>query len=171
MTPFSKSTLILLITLSSFSICKAQKCKLEKNEVDALTELAIKRTSQELVMRINNEPIYFKAQSIGNNKYLKLIYFTYGNFTFNEEREIRLITTLNDEVTLFPRITPKDTTKTDDLYNVRSILIYKLSSDQYATLTANGITGFKYFVTTGWVEQHIKASKQGTLQHILKCVE
>lgn len=164
--------LILVITLTCLhSISNAQKCRLEKNDVDALTEMVIKRTAQELLLRINNEPVYFKAQCIGPNKYLKLSYYTHGNFSFNEEREIKLITTLNDEIVLHPRVAPKDTSKTDDLYNVRSLIVYKLSQEQHTKLKANGVIAFKYFVTTGWVERNIKTSKQSTIQELLICVD
>ncbi len=164
--------LILVIIITCFhSISKAQKCKLEKNDVDALTEMAIKRTAQQLLLRINNEPIYFKAQCIGANKYLKLSYYTYGNFSFKEEREIKLITTLNDEVILFPRVVPVDSTKNEDLYHARSLIVYKLSPEQYTILTANGVAAIKFFVVTGWVNKNIKTAKRTALLEMLKCVE
>lgn len=171
MTTTLKSLFLFLLAFNSITFSLAQKCQFEKNEVDGLTEMTIKRTTQQLLLRVNNDPVYFKAQCIGNNRYLKMYYFTHGNFSFREEREIKLVTTLKHEVVLFPREATTDNSKVKDLYNVRSMIVYKLSAEQYQLLTENGILTFKYFVATGWNEKSIKPAKQGTLQKILRCVE
>lgn len=158
---------LLTVQIEAFS----QKCKYEKNEVDAVTEFAIKRTASTMVLRVNNEPLYFKSQCIGPNKYLKLSYYNYGNFTFDEDREISFITPSNEEIILYPRIVPTDTTKDDEYMDVTSLIVYKLSPTQYETLKNMPTQKFKYFISTGFVEKEIVKNKQGTIMHLLQCVE
>ena len=152
-------------------ILQAQKCNYEKNEIDALTEFAIKRTAPEMLLRISGQPLYVKAQCIGPHKYLKIVFLKYNDFTFKEDREIGLIMSNSDELLLYPRQNSVDSTKIDDRRDATSLIIYKLSDIQYETLTQSTVVKFKYFVGTGFVEETIKSSNQGNILKVLKCVE
>ncbi len=155
--------LLLLLFYNGYS----QKCKYEKDEVDGVTELEIKRTVPEMILRINNMPVYIKAQSIGDNKYLKMIHQTYGEFHLQEDREISFILQNDQELTLFPRIMPMKDTITDAY---TSMIVYKLSSIQVEILESSPVKAFKYYISTGWVEEEIKGSRQVIIMDHLRCV-
>lgn len=173
---FSKKTnlvfvfLLLLLLFNSVGV-NAQKCNYEKNEVDALTELTIKRTEPEFLCRISGQPLYAKAQCIGKNKYLKLVFYRFNDFMFDEDREVSFILSNHDELIVYPRAMPVDSAKMDDLTNVNSLLIYKLTEEQYKTLTVYPVTKFRYFVSTGFVEVPITSKRQHAVIDVLKCVE
>lgn len=149
----------------------AQKCKYEKNEIDGLLEVPIKLTKEEFICRIDNQPIYVKAQCIGTNKYLKIRYFKYNNFIIQEDKEIAWELPSKEDITLFPRAMPVDSTKINDITDVSVLLIYKLSASQYETLKNNPVTKFKYNISTGFVEKEIKSSKQNAIMNVLRCIE
>ncbi len=150
---------------------EAQKCNLEKNEIDALTELVIKRTAPEMLMRVKGQPLYVKAQCIGTNKYLKIVFYKYNNFSFQEQREVGFKLSNKEELLLYPRQMSVDSTKMDDLADVYSLLIYKLSDDQYKKLTQYPAVKFKYYLISGFVTEPIKDKNQGKIMGVLKCVE
>lgn len=164
---------LLFLSISTFlsNNAFAQKCKYEKNEIDGLLEVPIKLTKEEFICRIDNQPIYVKAQCIGTNKYLKIRYFKYNNFIIQKDREIAWELPSKEDITLFPREMPVDSTKINDITNVSVLLIYKLSASQYETLKKNPVTKFKYNISTGFVEKEIKSSKQNVIMNILQCVE
>jgi len=162
--------LLLILTCASFNAF-GQKCNYEKNEMDALTELMVKRTQPILLTRINGQPLYAKAQSIGPNKYLKLLFYTFNDFSFQEDREVGFVLSNKEELMLYPRVMPVDSTKMDDITTVNSLLIYKLTDNQYEKLTQYPVLKFKYFLATGFVEEPIKSSNQGIVIEILRCVE
>lgn len=148
-----------------------QKCNYEKNEIDGLLEVPIKRTGPQKLCRINNQPVYVKAQCIGDNKYLKIMYYKYDGFHIQEDREISFILPSNDEIILFPREMPVDSTKVDDLTDLSSLLIYKLSAEQYQILKDVPVVKFKYFIVSGFIEKEIKAGNQANVMQVLRCVE
>lgn len=164
------SILIWLLAVLYPSVAKAQKCDYEKNEIDALTELVIKRTAPELLLRINNQPLYVKAQCIGTNKYLKLRYYRYSDASLQENREIAFILQNNEELILYPREMPEDTTSMDDYMDVSTLMVYKLSEKQYELLTSTPVIEFKYFVVAGWISKAIKKSRQTHVMDVLRCV-
>jgi hypothetical protein len=149
----------------------AQKCNFEKNEIDALTELVVKRTPPELLVRIKGQPLYAKAQCIGTHKYLKLLFYKYNDFTFREQREVGFVLSNEEEVILYPRQMPADSTKMDQLVEANSLLIYKLNDDQYQNLLQYPIVKFKYYLVSGFVEVPVKSSKQGKVMDVLRCLE
>lgn len=160
-----------LIVLGSPVVLQAQKCNYEKNEIDALTELVVKRTAPVMLVRIKGQPLYVKAQCIGTNKYLKVLFYKYNNFSFKEDREIGLILPNNDEIVLYPRQSQADSTKMNDRSSTSSLLVYKLSDIQYQTLSQSAVIEFKYFVSEGFIEEPIKSSKQNKIMEVLRCVE
>lgn len=160
-----------LILTFIFQNISAQKCNYEKNEIDGLLEIPIKRTSPQMLVRIDNQPFYVKAQCIGDNKYLKLIYYKYNDFAIKDDREIGLILPSMDEITLFPRIMPVDTADNQDIIDMTTLMVYKLSTDQYETLKNVPVIKFKYFVDGGFIEKDIKTSKQPIIMQHLSCVE
>jgi hypothetical protein len=167
---FYISAFIIILLFSSSNLL-AQKCNYEKNEIDGLTELTIKRTTPVMLTRIEGQPLYAKGQCIGSNKYLKLIFYKYNGFLFQEQREIGFILSNNEEIVLYPRQMPVDSTKMDDITNVTSLIIYKLSEEQYKLLTEYPVIQFKYYVTSGFVPIDIKSSKQMSILHVLQCVK
>ncbi len=163
--------LIFFMTILSSVDGFSQKCSYEKNEIDALTELQVKRTTPSLLLRINGQPLYVKAQCIGDNKYLKLLFYHYNDFSFQEDREISFILSNNEEIILYPRVMPVDSSKIDDITNVNSLLIYKLTSDQFQKLLNTPVTQFKYFIASGFLTEPVKGSKQNKVMEVLRCVE
>lgn len=162
----------LLLTLFLFSnLISAQKCNYEKNDMDGLLEVPIKRTTPQMWCRIANQPIYVKAQCIGTNKYLKIMYYNSDDFAIQEEREIGLVLPSQDEIILFPRLMPVDSNATDDYLDISSMLIYKLSDDQYATLKDVPVVKFRYQLISGFIEKDIKPKKQTAIMNVLRCVE
>lgn len=168
-----KYSIIILFTLFTFFTNNifAQKCEYERDEIDALTEMVVKRTAPQMLFRLNNNPVNIKAQCIGRNKYLKISYFKYNGFDIEEDREIALILSSGEEVVLFPRAMPQDTAQTDSYLDVTSLLIYKLSADQYNILTDKPVVAFKYYMETGWVSESLKESRQNVIKDLLRCVE
>ncbi len=163
-------TLLLLLSFSFQISAWSQKCRYEKNEVDALTELEVKLTQPAMLLRINNAPVYVKAQSIGDNKYLKLIHQVYGDFVLQEDREVSFRLSNNEELTLYPRAMPKDSVGSDYM-DYTTLLVYKLSELQFEVLSSTPVRGFKYIKSTGWVEEPIKESKQETIMQLMRCIE
>lgn len=169
--PFIKYLPLILYLFILMPTIQAQKCNYEKNEIDGLLELPIKRTAPEMLLRIDNQPFYVKTQCIGSNKYIKLIYYKYNGFSIQDDREIGLILPSSDEITLFPRIVPADTAAIEDDLDMTTLIVFKLSADQYEILKSTPVTKFKYFVTAGFIERDIKPSRQSTLMELLRCVE
>ncbi|MFA6403119.1 MAG: hypothetical protein WCX31_16075 [Salinivirgaceae bacterium] len=149
----------------------AQNCSYEKNEIDAVTELTVKRTAAEIMLRINGQPVFVKGQSIGDNKYLKIQYYRYSNYEIQEDREISFVLSNEEEVTIFPRSMPVDSTKMSDFSELSSLLIFKLSAEQFQKLKETPITVFKYHLISGFVEEPIKGSKQKSIMEVLRCIE
>ena len=163
--------LFFILVLSSPLLLQAQKCNYEKNEIDALTELVVKRTTPQMLLRINGQPLYVKAQCIGTNKYLKILFLKYNGFSFKEDREVGLVLSNNEEVVLYPRLSSVDSTATDLQNDETSLIIYKLSDPQYQLLTSTTAIEFKYFIASGFIKEPIKTSRQGKVMEVLKCVE
>jgi hypothetical protein len=149
----------------------AQKCNYEKNEIDALTELLVKRTAPAMLLRINGQPLYAKAQCIGDNKYLKLLFYKFNDYSFQEDREVTFVLSNNEEITLYPRLIPVDTAKMDDIMNVNALLVYKLTPEQFQKLNQTPVIQFKYYLISGFVTEPIKGSKQQKIMEVLRCVE
>ncbi len=164
-------TLLLMFFLGASTLTFGQKCKLEKDEIDAITEKVIKRTESEVLLRLNNSPVYVKAQCIGEYKYLKIKYIKYNEFYILDDREIAFKLPSNEEVILYPRPLPQDTAQTDEMLGVTALLIYKLSPEQYQILTTNPVVEFKYYITTGWMSEEISTNKQNVIKDLLRCVE
>lgn len=162
---------ILLFVFLNLSSGFSQNCIYEKNEIDAITELVVKRTAPEILLRINGQPVYIKGQSIGTNKYLKIQYYKYSNYVIQEDREVAFVLSNNEEVTLYPRPMPVDSTKMNDYSDLSSLLIFKLNDEQFEKLTSAPIVTFKYHLISGYVEEPIKGSKQMRLMELLKCLE
>jgi len=169
--PLSISVVFIALLILSSGNLSAQKCQYEKNEIDAVTELQIKRTVAEMLLRINGQPVYVKGQSIGANKYLKIQYYKYSNYEIQEDREITLVLNNAEEVTLHPRPMPVDSTKINDYSDLSTILIFKLTEDQFQKLKSAPTTKFKYHLISGFVEEPINGSKQQSIMEVLRCLE
>jgi hypothetical protein len=169
-TGFYTIILGIVLTISNYQV-SAQKCKYEKNEIDAITEKAIKLTEPEVLLRLDNNPIQIKAQCIGEYKYLKLRYIKYSSFYIVDDREIAFKLKNDQEIVLFPRPMPQDTAKTDDITAITAMLVYKLSTEQYQLLSNFPIKEFKYYLSTGWMTEEINANKQNVIMNLLRCVE
>jgi hypothetical protein len=162
--------LIVVVSANSFKVF-SQKCNYEKNEIDALTELIVKRTDPYLFTRINGQPLYAKAQCIGTNKYLKLLFYTFNDFSFQEQREVGFVLSNNEEIMVYPRVMPVDSAKMDEITSTNSLLIYKLNEAQFQKLLNYPVVKFKYFLISGFIEEPIKPAKQGVVMDVLRCVE
>ena len=149
----------------------AQSCQFEKNSIDAITESSIKVTQPVTVAKLNNNPLYFKAQSIGSKyRFLKMRYYKYNNFSIDESREISLRLTTNEEIVIYPRHAAGDTIRST-VESSSAMLIYPISAEQYEKLKRYPVTTFKYFVSTGFIEVPIKENKQDKIMGILNCID
>jgi hypothetical protein len=149
----------------------AQSCSLEKNTIDAITEAQIKVTQPVTVAKLNNNPLYFKAQSVGSKyRFLKMRYYKYNNFSIDESREIGLRLTTDEEIVIYPRHAAGDTIQST-VETSSALLIYPISAEQYEKLKRYPVTTFKYFVTTGFIEVPIKENKQTKIMEILNCID
>ncbi|MBE9469024.1 MAG: hypothetical protein IMY72_11995 [Bacteroidetes bacterium] len=167
-----KNSLIIILIFISISAFSQKKCKYEKNAIDALTELRIIRTVPVSICRVNGQPFYFKAQTIGDRKYLKLKYFRYNDFKIKDNTELTFTLSNYTNITLTPRKVKKDTTEQESNFmTVSSMIIYQLTDEQYKTLIKYPITSVKYFIDTGFITKSIKENKQNKIQKILKCIE
>ena len=171
MTKFSKQILFFSLLAFGSASLSAQKCQYERNEIDGITNLAVKITIPEVLCRLNNQPLYIKAQCIGVMKYLKIRYYRNSDFYIVDNKEIAFTLSNNEVVTLTPRTMPVDSSNTDGFVTVSSLLVYKLDPDQFQKLVSNPITKFKYYLSSGFVEEDIKGSRQNRIMEILRCVE
>ena len=168
----AKNILIIIFLFVSVSVFSQKKCKYEKNEIDALTELRIVRTLPVSICRVNGQPFYFKAQAIGDRKYLKLKYFRYNSFKIKDNTDLIFSLSNNSTVTLTPRKVKRDTTvQESNFMTVSSMIIYRLTDGQYKKLIKYPITDVKYFVTTGFITKSIKGNQQDKIQKILRCIK
>lgn len=160
-----------VVLLAATQAVNAQSCQYEKNIIDALTEASVKITQPVTVAKLNNNPLYFKAQSVGMRyRFLKMKYYKYEGFSINEMREISFRLTTNEEIVIKPRINPADTIHSTG-ETISALIVYPLTADQYEKLKRYPVTTFKYYITTGFVEIPIKESKQTKIMDILNCID
>ena len=164
-----------VIVAAAFAIgaqaVSAQSCQLEKNAIDAITETQVKVTQPVTVAKLNNNPLYFKAQSVGSKyRFLKMRYYKYNNFSIDESREISLRLTTNEEIVIYPRHAAGDTIRST-VESSSAMLIYPINAEQYEKLKRYPVTTFKYFVSTGFIEVPIKENKQTKIMAILNCID
>ncbi len=164
-----------VIVAAAFAIgtqaVSAQNCQFEKNAIDAITETQVKVTQPVTVAKLNNNPLYFKAQSIGSKyRFLKMRYYKYNNFSIDESREISLRLTNNEEIVIYPRHAAGDTIRST-VESSSAMLIYPINAEQYEKLKRYPVKTFKYFVTTGFIEVPIKENKQTKIMGILNCID
>ena len=165
---FAIAAAVLLVCAQAVS---AQSCQFEKNAIDAITETQVKVTQPVTVAKLNNNPLYFKAQSIGSKyRFLKMRYYKYNNFSIDESHEISLRLTTNEEIVIYPRHAAGDTIRST-VESSSAMLIYPISAEQYEKLKRYPVTTFKYFVTTGFIEVPIKENKQTKIMGILNCID
>ena len=165
---FAIAAAVLLVGAQAVS---AQSCQFEKNAIDAITETQVKVTQPVTVAKLNNNPLYFKAQSIGSKyRFLKMRYYKYNNFSIDESREISLRLTTNEEIVIYPRHAAGDTIRST-VESSSAMLIYPISAEQYEKLKRYPVTTFKYFVTTGFIEVPIKEKQQAKIMDILNCID
>jgi len=168
---FSAIIATMAVVLLGWSKSNAQSCHYEKNIIDAITEVPVRVTQPVTIAKLNNNPLYFKAQSVGSRyRFLKMKYYKYESFSISEQREIAFRLSNNEEVIIHPRINPADTTQSIG-ETISALLIYPLTADQYEKLKRFPVTTFKYFINTGFVEIPIKESKQGKIMEILNCID
>ena len=170
---FKSSVIIAAITtiLMVGGNCYAQSCRYEKNVIDALTEVPVRVTQPVTIGKLNNNPLYFKAQSVGiRYRFLKMKYYRYEGFSINEQREIAFRLSTNEEIVIQPRINPADTVQGVG-ETISSLIVYPLTADQYEKLKRFPVTSFKYFGSDGAVEMPIKESRQSKIMEILNCID
>lgn len=165
-------TFFFLILFSAFHPLYAQKeCKYEKNEIDGVTELRIKITSTVQVGKLNNAPLLFKAQSIGDRKYLKMRYYCYDNYILEPNSSIVFTLIDNSELTLNQRITNRDTAQYESgLTPVSYLLVFPLTPEQFDKLLHVPVKQLKVFIPGGYDIKEIKENHQAYLQEILSCL-
>jgi hypothetical protein len=154
------------------SQASAQNCNLEVNQTDPVTGAIIKRTEDVSVGKLNGQPLYFKAQSIGEKKFLKMRYYRYGDFTISDQ--LPMVLTFNDNSTLEikPRPLPKKQQESSGLTSVSSMLIYDIDKAQYDVIQKQPVKAISLKIESGdEVITDIRERFRPVLQQILKCVE
>jgi hypothetical protein len=162
--------IILLLSLLFINYVNAQKCKYEIDQLDAKTELQIKRTEPIELVRVNNQPLLMKAQCIGEKKYLKVRYYQYNGFEIRDSEIFEIIFSDRSSVKLKPRKLPKKKA-TGGFVTVSSLLIFDLTNKEYKQLLENPVIEIKYYVEEGgYIRKEVRKRFQTDLQHIMKCV-
>src|SRR6056297_463550 len=107
--PFMKKYIaVILLTFTLFATTvKAQKCRYERETIDAKTEMVIKRTEPVEITRVNDHPFYVKAQCIGQHKYLKARYYLHNGFKIRESEPLEIVFIDNSSVLLKAREMPE----------------------------------------------------------------
>jgi hypothetical protein len=157
-----------LLPVMAFS----QNCALEVNQTDPVTGAIVKRTEDVSVGRLNSQPLYFKAQSIGQKKFLKMRYFRYGNFNISDQ--LPMVLTFNDNSTLEvnPRPLPKRQQESSNMTSVSSMLIYDIDDTQYQAIQQQPIKAITLKTESGdEVVTDIRERFRSILQQLLKCVD
>ncbi len=163
------AVLLLFFSLAGANL-NAQKCRYEKETLDAKTEMEIKRTEPVEITRVNDQPFYVKAQCIGKHKYLKVRYYLYNGFKIRESEPLEIIFLDDTSVKLKAREMPEKR-NTGGFRTVSSLLIYNLTKDQYKQLLEKPAVQIKYFIEGGgYIRKDIRSRYQHDIQHIMKCV-
>jgi len=166
---------IIQITLFFFIIISfnqglAQKCRYGKIEIDAVTEMVVKRTEPVEVTEVNDQPLFMKAQCIGENKYLKVRYYRYNSFTINASEPFEIIFNDQTSVKLQARDMP-EAESSGGFMKVSSLLIFNLSKEQYQMLLDKPAVQIKYFIDGGgYIRKDIRKRYQGDIQYIMRCI-
>ncbi|MFO7863116.1 MAG: hypothetical protein R6U85_03870 [Salinivirgaceae bacterium] len=159
-----------LVFLLSVGSVSAQKCKYEKDMIDAVTEMKIKRTRPVDIARVNNNPLLVKAQCIGKNKYLKIRYYMYEGFKIRENEPLEFFFTDNTSLEITAREMPESKTS-GGFTQVSELLVYDLTPEQYLMLMEKPLAEIKYYVETGgFVRKEVRKRDSENLMHILKCI-
>ena len=154
------------------SVGLSQKCNLEINQIDPVTNSVIKRTEDISVGRLNGQPLYFKTQCIGEKKYLKIRYYNYGGFFISEEKPLIVTFTDNSTLELIPRQSGRKKNDVNDLTTVSSLLIFTISKEQSSALKKQPIM----LITVNTendevVDTEIRERFRTVLQELINCVE
>jgi hypothetical protein len=174
--PILANTLFIFITLLALGLSPretmAQNCVLEVNQTDPVTGAIVKRTEDVSVGKLNGQPLYFKAQSIGEKKFLKMRYYRYGGFTISDQLPMILTFTDNSTLEIKPRPLPKKQQESSGLTSVSSMLIYDIDKAQYDVIQKQPVKAISLKIESGdEVITDIRERFRPVLQQILKCVE
>lgn len=162
-------TFLLIITFGT-SFSYAQKCRYEKNELDAVTELVVKRTEPVEVTEVNDHPLFMKGQCIGKRKYLKVRYYRYNSFEIDGSHPFEIIFDDQTSVKLEAREMPEGES-TSGFMKVSSLLIFNLTDDQYQKLLDKPAVQIKYFIKEGgYIRKDIRKRFRDNIQHIMNCI-
>lgn len=159
-----------LAILFSVQISAAQKCRYEKDEIDAVTELRVKRTEPLEMTKVNERPLLMKTQCIGKHKYLKVRYYRYNSFEISSEKPFEIIFRDESSVKLKAREMPEPQ-NTGGFVKVSSLLVYNLDKNQYKQLLNKPAVQIKYFIDEGgYVRKDIPEKYQEDIMHLMQCV-
>jgi len=148
MNKFFLSILVAFFLLIKIHSAAQEKCQLEVNQVDPITNMVVKRTIDYSIGKLFGQPLYFKAQCIGEKKYLKMRYFLYGNVEISDEEPIRLIFLDDSFLEIKPRKMPQRNSE-GSLTTVSAMLIYDLDNNQARQLTSNRVKKIELRATNG----------------------
>lgn len=160
----------LIITLFVIKSLAGQKCHYEKDMIDAVTEMQIKRTEPIEMATVNEHPLYMKAQCIGPHKYLKIRYFRYNSFEIRAEEPFEIVFNDHSSVKLEARKMP-ESKNSGGFVKVSSLLVYNLTSAQYKLLLNKPVVQIKYYIESGgYIRKDIRKRYQDDLQFLMRCV-
>ncbi len=177
--PYIKTSINSIVAFFIFSVISllptlmvAQNCALEVNQTDPVTGARVKRTEDVSVGKLNGQPLYFKAQCIGEKKFLKMRYFRYGNFTISDQLPMILTFNDNSTVEIKPRPLPKRQQESSSMTSVSSMLIYDIDNAQYQIIQQQPVKAISLKTESGdEVVTDIRERFRSVLREILKCVE
>ncbi len=169
---FNLHTLITIGLLLAITSANAQNCALEVNQVDPITGVFVKRTEDLMVGRLNGQPLYFKAQCIGEKKYLKMRYSRYGNFIVSDKLPITFTFSDNSTLQIMPRPLPENEQGSSTIISVSSMLIYDISPEQHSIIRQLPIKSIAVKTEKGdSIDIDIRERFRYVIQNILNCVD
>lgn len=161
-----------LIILFSFfwSLNSHAQCSLEVNQVDPVTNMVVKRTIDYSVGKLFGQPVYFKAQSIGEKRYLKIRYFMYRDLEISDELPLRFIFVDESYLDVQPR-KAQNRSKEGNINVVSAMILYDISNEQAKQLIEKNVKRVELKTTTGDpLEIDVRERFRNTFSIILQCV-
>lgn len=148
-----------------------QRCSYEKNKIDPATKLEVKRTRYSEITRINNHPLYVKGQCIGARKYLKIRYYIKPGSNIDDMKPLKITFKDNSFVLLNALPITTGPSLNNPLTKISSLLIYKLTKEQYSLLINNNIKQLEIQTTNGiTLTKTLRKRFEDKIKKIMLCI-
>lgn len=148
----------------------AQRCNLDLDQRDPVTGAILKRTLDTIMGKLNGQPFYFKAQRIGDKRYLKMRYYRYGDFEISDSQPLQLVLLDGRQIGITPRDMPASQNE-GSVTAVSSMLLFELPADVVKSLTSVPVRAIMFRTADGGdgaVE--IRERFRGVIGLLLNCI-